>query len=162
MKTKEWKFEDTRKRWLPEARDWKGPWDQEPDKRQWMSDTGLPCLIVRNHYGALCGYVGVPKEHPWYGKDYEDVNELIEDEEDDYVHGGLTFSNICGEKICHEVEPGEDDDIWWLGFDCAHVFDRIPGMGREYESTGDCTYRDVAYVTAECEKLAAIAIESST
>jgi hypothetical protein len=37
MKTQEWKFEDNRSFWLPEARDRQGPWDSEPDKRQWMS-----------------------------------------------------------------------------------------------------------------------------
>jgi hypothetical protein len=157
MKTQEWKFDDSRKRWMPETRDRKGPWDQEPDKRQWMSETGLPCLIVRNPYGALCGYVGVSRSHPWYGQNYEDVDSQLADEDEDYaVHGGLTFAGTCGEKICHEVEPGEDDDVWWLGFDTAHGFDLIPGMHLElYE---DEAYRDVAYVIAECEKLAALAL----
>lgn len=45
-----------------------GPWQSEPDKRQWQDEaTGLPCLIVRGPVGALCGYVGVPLEHPAYG-----------------------------------------------------------------------------------------------
>lgn len=159
MKTLEWKFEDHRKRWSSETRDRSGPWDSEPDKRQWMSETGLPCLIVRNHYGALCGYVGVPRTHPWYGQKYDDVDEQLgddENEEGDSPHGGLTFAGSCGEKICHEVEPGEDDDVWWLGFDCAHAFDLVPGMGRDYYPDDVVVYRDVAYVTAECEKLAAL------
>lgn len=45
-----------------------GPWNDEPDKRQWQDEaTGLPCLIVRGPVGALCGYVGVPPDHPAYG-----------------------------------------------------------------------------------------------
>ena len=41
-----------------------GPWQNEPDKRQWQDEaTGLPCLIVRNSMGALCGYVGVSEGH---------------------------------------------------------------------------------------------------
>lgn len=33
-----------------------GPWQHEPDKMQYEDpDTGLPCLIVRNAVGALCG-----------------------------------------------------------------------------------------------------------
>lgn len=49
-----------------------GPWQDEPDKRQWADEaTGLPCLIVRGPIGALCGYVGVPPDHPAYGLSYD-------------------------------------------------------------------------------------------
>lgn len=49
-----------------------GPWQDEPDKRQWQDEaTGLPCLIVRGPVGALCGYVGVPPDHPAYGLSYD-------------------------------------------------------------------------------------------
>lgn len=49
-----------------------GPWQSEPDKRQWQDETtGLPCLIVRGPVGALCGYVGVPPDHPAYGLAYD-------------------------------------------------------------------------------------------
>jgi hypothetical protein len=104
-----------------------GPWQNEPDKKQWVDEeTGLPCLIVRNGHGALCGYVGVPNGHPWYGVSYDDVR--VEGDEWPEVHGGLTFSDKCqeGGKICHKVEPGEPDDVWWLGFDCAHSGDMWP------------------------------------
>jgi hypothetical protein len=51
----------------------RGAWDDEPDKKQWQDTaTGLPCLIVRNGVGALCGYVGVPRWHPWHGRQYGD------------------------------------------------------------------------------------------
>ena len=133
-----------------------GPWQDEPDKMQWLDDaTGLPCLIVRNHFGSLCGYVGVSKGHPAYKKGYDDV--------DVDVHGGLTFAGKCGERICHLVEDGEDDDVWWLGFDCGHCFDLAPGIratlakmnppNKLYEDR-DAVYRDVAYVRSECERLA--------
>src|SRR4051812_17731696 len=101
-----------------------GAWDNEPDKKQWADPaTGLACLIVRNAMGALCGYVGVPKGHPAYGKEYGSV--------DVDVHGGLTFSDKCSESssecggICH-VAPEGEDDVWWLGFDCAHYMDLVP------------------------------------
>jgi hypothetical protein len=170
MKTQEWKFEDTRRFWLPDARDRSGPWDDEPDKRQWTSEsrwngeTGIPCLIVRNHFGALCGYVGLPKGHPWYGVEYEDVevrmthDALTEDVE--FPHGGLTFSGKCSTNdpergVCHVVESGEPDDVWWLGFDCAHAFDTVPGLN--HVDYGDSEYRNFDYVRVECEKLAALA-----
>lgn len=48
-----------------------GEWQDEPDKVQWQdAATGLPCLIVRNGSGALCGYVGVAVGHPCYDLGY--------------------------------------------------------------------------------------------
>lgn len=48
-----------------------GPWKSEPDKVQWIDDkTGLYCMIIRGPVGALCGYVGVPEGHPFYGVKY--------------------------------------------------------------------------------------------
>ena len=42
------------------------------------------------------------------------------------------------------------EQLWWLGFDCAHSGDDTPAF-----SMSGGTYRDVAYVRAEVEKLAA-------
>lgn len=65
-----------------------GEWQDEPDKVQWRDKaTGLPCLIVRNHSGAWCGYVGLDETHPLHGKGYNDVSVD--------VHGGLTFAGFC-------------------------------------------------------------------
>ena len=59
-----------------------GPWVDKPDKIQWPDKvTGLPCLVVRNHSGAWCGYVGVSEEHPHFGRVFETVSVT--------VHGGL-------------------------------------------------------------------------
>ena len=59
-----------------------------------------------------------------------------------------------GGHICHVVEDGEDDNVWWLGFDCSHSGDMAPGW-EHYSGT----YRDMAYVTAAVEHLAAKAYE---
>lgn len=66
MQTKQWHTLD--------KSDWgDGPWQLEPDKAQWPDvETGLPCLIVRNTFGAWCGYVGVPPGHPLHGVKYSD------------------------------------------------------------------------------------------
>jgi hypothetical protein len=132
-------------------------------------ETGLPCLIVRGPVGALCGYVGVPVGHPWHGLGYDDVGNGPEPEDYDPdwypdVHGGLTYAGACrhtsdpASGICHVPEPGEPDDVWWLGFDCAHYGDKTnissPAHIRDrYPHAGD-VYRDVAYVKAECARLA--------
>lgn len=64
MKT--WKRED-----LDRSTWGRGLWDHEPDKVQWVDEeTGYDCLMVRNNFGAWCGYVGVPAEHPWFGVEY--------------------------------------------------------------------------------------------
>jgi len=152
-----------------------GPWDDEPDKVQWEDEaTGMPCLAVRNRLGAWCGYVGVPQGHRFHGVGYDDV-WLASPEETDYPpsHHELTFSNSCMEGvpeaqgICHVVEPGEDDHVWWLGFDCAHGSDLIPGMMRFHEEFRERhpeykeivergeTYKTLAYVKAVCAELAA-------
>lgn len=182
-----------------------GAWVAEPDKKQWKDPTtGLPCLIVRNPVGALCGYVGVPNGHPAYGKDYDDV------EVD--VHGGLTFAHRCAKTpteedwqkwrehllarrdeakqyprgdvanalrdraaeldgfdaysawvtaahICHKVAAGESDDVWWLGFDCAHSGDLCPTSEMRIPSSSYLrsreTYKDIAYVMDQVTSLAA-------
>ena len=148
-----------------------GPWQEEPDKLQWIDEqTGLDCLIVRNRLGALCGYVGVPPEHSWHGRDYGDGGD---DEEEDSpsaldVHGGLTFSARCDEDvppqhaICHVPEPGRPDDIWWFGFDCGHFMDVQPAfearerrMGLAPLRFGGETYKTVDYVRRQCAYLAA-------
>jgi len=142
-----------------------GPWDGEPDKEQWADEaTGYACLIVRGHFGGLCGYVGVPEGHPWHGKDSGDI--------DAEAHGGLNYSDSCqegpeGETICHVPAPGEPEPLWWVGFDCGHAWDISPGMDLlTRELTRDWTghdgpirmpaasYKTIAYVKAMCADLA--------
>lgn len=145
----------------------RGAWNAEPDKAHWVDEaTGLDCLIVRNHLGALCGYVGVPEEHRFYGKHYDQM--LAVD-----VHGGLTYADECNGHICHDA----DNRVWWLGFDCAHLHDLVPGMKKSCHSwrmrkamrkAGYADYprnemllgrrdkyRTFKYVKAECAALAA-------
>lgn len=137
-----------------------GPWDEEPDKVQWEDEsTGLPCLAVRNHYGAWCGYVGVPPGHRHFGKHYDDV--------DAGIHGGLTYSGRSNapagspQRISHLPEPGEPEELWWLGFDCNHYDDFAPALFFElnrndpfYKGGEGTVYRTLAYVKEQCTELA--------
>lgn len=147
-----------------------GPWDSEPDKIQFRDEaTGLPCLIVRAPVtGALCGYVGVPAGHPFFGVDYGELDSV----DCLYVHGGLTYAGECqpgpeAHSICHVPADGESDNVYWLGFDCAHAWDIAPAMdarlkdiapdlvgAREYPGLPATTYKTVDYVRAECARLA--------
>lgn len=86
--------------------------------KRWMY-RGYECEILKNSYGVptltnnkdwLCGYVGLPKGHKYYEKDYDRININ--------VHGGLTFADKGDGKIWTA-------GLWWIGFDCAHYNDTI-------------------------------------
>lgn len=63
----------------------------------------------------FCGYAVIPEDHPFYGLDYDDVEDDID------VHGGLTFS---GEFV--------GVDGYLLGFDCNHYGDTPEVQDEEY------------------------------
>jgi hypothetical protein len=137
-----------------------GKWDTEPNRIEGVYK-GLPMLMLRNiHMLNWCGYVGVPKGHPYFGKPYDDV--------DVGAHGGLTYSGPCAHNICHKPKAGVPDDVWWIGFDCAHAgdimpFDAmriIPGAesliraNRPQFSGWQESYRDIWYVRTQCQEIA--------
>ncbi len=105
----------------------KGPWLDEPNFLE-FEYLGLPCILHRGGCATWCGYVGVPKGHPAYGRDYDDVGAE--------VHGGLTYAD-SGEHLteAHEVRTAFENGLngtekkiprlWWLGFDCAHGGDLL-------------------------------------
>lgn len=138
----------------------------------------FPCCI-REHAGLghLCGYIGLPPCHPWYGRHYDDIPAS--------VHGGLTLSHH--ERMGHPAEiarlearvadphtairwfyeselaaekAGDGDpypydtglDIWWIGFDCGHAWDISP-KATFPAFYSDATYKDEAYVRREIDKL---------
>jgi len=56
-----------------------------------------------------CCYIGLPKEHKFYGKHYDEIP--LE------AHGGLTYA---------EKDVGQNPvaiDLWWIGWDYAHLGD---------------------------------------
>lgn len=160
-----------------------GPWVGEADKLSWRDEeTGFECIMLRETGEAyLSGYVGVPRDHPLWGWEHEAIPLDL----GIIVHGGLTYSRICEEgpeptrrvamearRICHvprvpyQFDPithatdhrPDDEDVWWFGFDCNHLYDVVPGaagpdrrfMGAE---TG-AVYRDDRYVVREILNLA--------
>lgn len=147
-----------RKRWGS------GPWDGEPDRAEWRdAATGLPCLAQRIDMGTWCGYVAVPPEHRMHPHNAaarvaarERLEKDPDADPDDWleVHGGITYGSMCHGLICHVPEPGESDDVFWFGFDCAHFRDMIPDALLTHRG-GETTYRTLEFVKAECAKLAA-------
>lgn len=131
-----------------------GPWDDEPDRIEWIDEaTGQPCLMKRNGAGAWCGYTAVNPGHPLHNVSYMDLwdrDDLTLD-----VHGGITYTDFCGGDICHVPQPGEPDDVYWWGFDCAHAGDVCPGMvAKGYPGYPGDVYRDAAYVREQVTNLA--------
>lgn len=124
-----------------------GPWDGEPDRLEWRTAAGLPALARRTEMGHWCGYVAVPPGHALHGVSAGSVVN------DGGVHGGLTYAARCQDEICHVPAPGEPDDVWWFGFDCAHSFDMIPA--HPFPDLGWRTYKTLDFVRGECERLAA-------
>ncbi len=106
---------------------------------------GYKCVVAFGTMGHRCGYVGIPKEHPLYRKDYTSYLEIKKEDignreisgifpllgacldEDERIkieayfqcHGGITYAG-GGEKSEYPIES----DLWWFGFDCGHAGDK--------------------------------------
>lgn len=97
-------------------------WQDEPDRED-FEHAGYRCLILRNTNEELLhlnGYVGVAKGHPAYGMGYDGMPMPYEDLYQVEVHGGVTFAQ--------EGDGKWPTGLWWLGFDCAHCGDLVPGV----------------------------------
>ena len=133
-----------------------GEWMHEPD-RLTFQQAGLDCLIQRNEATfTLNGYASVGPHHPFYDKK-ELVMERVS------CHGGVTWAGRCSGILSREpllVDEGIDEELYWIGFDCAHAWDLAPGI--EFGMTRilprppgiDAVYRTFDYVKAEVEALA--------
>jgi hypothetical protein len=109
-------------------------------ERSMFSDLGMESI-------HLCGYVGLPKGHPFYGVKYSQklpftLEEAVGEDEPMgdrgilpmvcrsfdgctsmdclvNVHGSVTYTDFC------EWRDGSlGQKLWWVGFDCAHSGDR--------------------------------------
>ena len=92
------------------------PWENEPDHAEWENEVGYKCRISRMEgSGALCGYVGIPKGHTYWGVIYDEGDAELDAIADD-VHGGFTYT-----------EEGKDG-YWYFGFDTTHADDFAPKL----------------------------------
>ena len=95
--------------------------------------------------GYFNGYVVVLPEHPFYGKDYDEIDGLLY-KKGFYVHGGLTFAdedkNFCPELSKHFP------DYWILGFDTRHADDTAEYWTEErtWEETDNLMQAAINYV----------------
>lgn len=82
----------------------KGVWDDDLDKHpennyEFISKSGYKCEIRRGYSWTYCGYVTLPKGHPFFYKKYHEIEKMIS------VHGDLTYGRGDGK----------------FGFDCHHI-----------------------------------------
>lgn len=118
-------------------------WQWEPN-REVFEHAGLKCLILRDKLLYLCGYVGLPAGHSYYGRHFKDI--------DIKAHQGLTFSGK-GDGVHREK------DCWWVGFCCERPGDHVPGL--PFPTRGGEVYRNIDYVRGEVRKLAEELAKSS-
>lgn len=73
-------------------------------------------LITFNDMGFRCGYVALPIGHKFY------ENNLMDDDEELSVHGGVTFHEQHG--LVEDVLGKQCADKW-IGFDAGHCYDIV-------------------------------------
>lgn len=126
-----------------------------------FESNGLKCRIIRPRLDYIsieinecfnfhwCGYVGVNKEHPFYGKGYNDeiddsgkkIYEIFD------VHGGITYAS-------NKLHMQPEKDLWWFGFDCSHYGD-MSMFGQNNPPLNEIgVYRNKEYVIEETKSLA--------
>lgn len=111
---------------------------------------GFPCVVLFQSMGYRCGYVGLTKENRFYGKEYSSIDDYIS------CHGGLTYSS-------NKLILQEDTDLWWIGFDCAHCFDkRDYKKAKEYFSTNDKVMDSILYMEKMDEQYGSLGQEIRT
>ena len=69
---------------------------------------GFPCVVLFMPMGFRNGYVGLPKGHKYYGKEFDFIPVDC--------HCGLTYGK-------HYLYGQDDKDTYWIGFDCCHCCD---------------------------------------
>lgn len=111
---------------------------KEGDKKEWVyiSKNGIEfkCHIRRvQRSGHLCGYVHLTTDNDYFGLDYDNIPVVC--------HGGLTYAS-------------DYENDWVIGFDCAHYGDLQPlYTEQEIYSGGNTVYRDMDFVSKECESI---------
>lgn len=104
-------------------------------EREWQAH-GLDCAVIFVRQSHRCGYVRIPEGHPFHGIDNDEG--LVD------VHGGVTWAG----ELKHAEARLEG---FWLGFDCAHLGDKVLGL----DIGSDEHFWTEPEVAAETERMAA-------
>jgi len=155
----------------------------------WITKAGLRAVVIvglhpEGTHRARCGYVGVPKESSFYGKDYnEQLDCISQDSANTSTLGDkspiLAFTAACGsdeefESIrrsldivinCHggltyaggNGKYPVESDLHWFGFDCSHYDDahiELSEFDKQYGFANEGTVRTLEYCQEQCESIA--------
>jgi hypothetical protein len=115
--------------------------------------SGLRCVTLLLHVGRnphRCGYVGIGKDHPLYGAQYNEPSPALKDGaekvknepigdrgiftvfgaafsgEDDYFTRPDAYFDVHGSITYSGFGNGypvDSPETWWFGFDCSHCDD---------------------------------------
>lgn len=115
-------------------------------------EQGLLCAALRNKLGNWCGYVGLPRGHPYFGLGVHSDDLTLE------CHGGLNYADDSIGYIAREIFP----DTWWLGFDTCHFGDLlvyeydfgIKSSGLNPFTGAPGIYRDLDYIKGQLSRMA--------
>ena len=105
-------------------------------EKEWTTKAGHNAYVLYVNNSHNCGYVAVPKDHPWHEDDYYKHYNIE-------VHGGLTFAGTITDI----------DESWLFGFDAAHLGDKTNMHGMEMLQEPGDTFKDVDYMANQCELL---------
>lgn len=104
------------------------PWNETPNDEKFVYEDYRCEVWQHPNLGYFCGYVMIPKDNKLFKVDYTDDKfpNLS-------IHGGITFSDC------------DEDGNWWIGFDCGHFSDLVPGL-LDNVSSENASYKGLAYV----------------
>lgn len=144
-------------------------------EKEWITKAGLKAIAAIVRTSHRVGYVGVPKAHPLYGKEYQwhldkELWDKLENNKEPYKGSPIDILIASGDRnentgpqlsYYFNVHGGityagggdnypTDGDEWWFGFDCNHLGDAQ--IKSDYPSDG--VVRSLEYVIDECESLA--------
>lgn len=102
----------------------------------------------------LCGYVGVPNEHPMFNNHFIKNSPEIHVPKSFDVHGGVTYVD----KSFMVTEKFRDFKGLVIGFDCNHYGDKRRNSGNEFayivsDWEMESTYKNQYFVELELERL---------
>jgi len=119
---------------------------------------GLKCVVLMiNDAGHRSGYVGVPRDNPYFGLYYNRPEVR-----DTNVHGGLTYSSGSPFES-YPIKMPTLESRWWFGYDCGHYRDgldvtvmpeEVATISKKYHDGESYPIRSLDYCIKECENLA--------
>lgn len=113
---------------LPKARWGRGPWQREPDYCAWRY-AGFHCAAARSmDMGHWSAYVGVPGDHPLFGKPHDECVGSCEPESLFCGHRPSDLIDVVSGITWSGPLSWGPETLWWFGFHYARAWDYMPAI----------------------------------